>query len=56
MGEVSFIGLDLAKNVFQCCDPRDFLHLMLESGPTKGPDSEAIKIHGRADHRHIARA
>src|SRR5690606_20362037 len=29
---------------------------MLESGPTKGPDSEAIEIHRRTDHRHPAGA
>ena len=27
-----------------CCDPRDFLHLMLESGRARGPDDEAIEV------------
>ena len=38
----------------RCCDPRELLHLMLESGPRRGPDHEAIEVHGRADHRHPA--
>ena len=29
---------------------------MLESGPRRGPDHEAIEVHGRADHRHPAGA
>jgi hypothetical protein len=33
-----------------CCDPRYFLQMKLESGLKKGPDHEAIEVHGRADH------
>ena len=37
-----------------CCDPRISVHLTLESGPLRGPDHEAIEVHGRADHRRAA--
>ena len=33
-----------------CCDPRDFLRVKLESDPREGPDDEAIEVYGRADH------
>jgi putative transposase len=39
-----------------CCDPRDFLHVKLESDPKEGPDGEAIEVYGRADHWGFARA
>ena len=36
--------------------PLKFLQSKLESGPTKGTDDEARKVHGRADHRGAAGA
>ena len=37
-------------------NPLKLLQMKLESGPTKGTDDEAIKVHGRADHRGAAGA
>ena len=30
-----------------CCDPRYFLQVKVESGPKEGPDDEAIEVYGR---------
>ena len=37
-------GLRIAGSAGLCCDPRDLLHLMLESGRAGGPDDEAIEV------------
>ncbi|MHA7876905.1 MAG: hypothetical protein ACX938_15935, partial [Roseivivax sp.] len=39
-----------------CCDPRFSLHLMIESGPIRGPEDEEIEVQRRADHRDPAGA
>jgi hypothetical protein len=44
----------LDKMEKDCCDPRISVHLTLESVPSRGPDHEAIEVHGRADHRRFA--
>jgi hypothetical protein len=48
-------GVDAALGR-ECCDPRDFLQVKLESDPKEGPDDEAIEVYGRADHWGFARA
>ena len=31
-------------DIWECCDPRKFLQMRLESGPKEGPDDEAIEV------------
>lgn len=52
--ETTPIASDRQAIEWFCCDPRISVHLTLESGPLRGPDDEAIEVHGRADHRRAA--
>jgi uncharacterized membrane protein (DUF373 family) len=54
LGVVHWLVRDQDRREQLCCDPRHLLQPEVESGPTRGPDDEAIEVQRGTDHRHPA--